>query len=78
MYAGRDGRDRDRSSRVCSNPRHPYTHGLLDIDPLDREGRPASERDPWVVPHPFRMPAGCKFAPRCNYAWDTCNESEPD
>jgi hypothetical protein len=29
------------------------------------------------VPNPFRMPVGCRFAPRCPYAFDPCREHEP-
>ena len=29
------------------------------------------------VPNPKYMPKGCKFAPRCKYAFDRCREEEP-
>ena len=32
---------------------------------------------PGVVPHPLDLPKGCKFAPRCKYAFDRCREEEP-
>ncbi|MGA3057279.1 MAG: ABC transporter ATP-binding protein [Candidatus Limnocylindrales bacterium] len=77
MYAGRvveTGSVED----VLLGPTHPYTQGLLNSIPaLHKRGR---ELDviKGVVPNPFRMPPGCKFEPRCPYAWDRCRQSEPD
>ncbi|MGA2513529.1 MAG: ABC transporter ATP-binding protein [Candidatus Limnocylindrales bacterium] len=76
MYAGRvveSGPVED----VLLRPRHPYTQGLLNSIPaLHKRGR---ELDviKGVVPNPFRMPPGCKFQPRCPYAWELCRQSEP-
>ncbi len=58
--------------------RHPYTEGLLYSAP---SGKSKGERLPTVpgnVPHPLRLPKGCKFAPRCPYATKRCEEEEPD
>jgi peptide/nickel transport system ATP-binding protein/oligopeptide transport system ATP-binding protein len=77
MYAGRvveSGPVED----VLLRPQHPYTLGLLgSIPALHKRGR---ELDviKGVVPNPFRMPPGCKFEPRCPYAWDKCKQVEPD
>jgi len=77
MYAGRiveTGPVED----VLLSPKHPYTQGLLNSIPaLHKRGR---ELDVirGVVPNPFRMPPGCKFEPRCPYAWEHCREAEPD
>jgi peptide/nickel transport system ATP-binding protein/oligopeptide transport system ATP-binding protein len=77
MYAGRvveTGPVED----VLLAPKHPYTQGLLNSIPaLQKRGR---ELDviKGVVPNPFRMPPGCKFEPRCPYAWDLCRQGEPD
>jgi len=29
------------------------------------------------VPNPFRMPVGCRFEPRCPYAFEPCHDHEP-
>jgi len=48
---------------VLTKPRHPYTKALLDVVPeaggLDR---PVLTGEP---PDPTRIPAGCRFHPRC-------------
>ena len=31
-----------------------------------------------VVPSPFNLPPGCRFAPRCPYAWDDCRTDVPE
>jgi oligopeptide/dipeptide ABC transporter ATP-binding protein len=77
MYAGRvveSGPVED----VLLSPRHPYTQGLLNSIPgLHKRGHQLDVIK-GLVPNPFRMPAGCKFEPRCPYAWDRCKQSEPD
>lgn len=30
-----------------------------------------------VVPNPLYLPLGCRFAPRCPYAQDVCQQKEP-
>ena len=77
MYGGRVV-ETGTVEEVLLNPRHPYTRGLLDSIPSTAKLGQRLSAIRGVVPNPFRMPAGCKFAPRCNYAWDTCNETEPD
>jgi oligopeptide transport system ATP-binding protein len=77
MYAGRIV-EAGPVSDVLLSPTHPYTQGLLNSIPaLHKRGR---ELDviKGVVPNPFRMPPGCKFEPRCPYAWERCRASEPD
>ncbi len=76
MYGGRVV-ETGTVEEVLLNPRHPYTRGLLDSIPSTAKVGQRLSAIRGVVPNPFRMPAGCKFAPRCNYAWDACSESEP-
>jgi peptide/nickel transport system ATP-binding protein len=77
MYAGRvveSGPVED----VLLRPQHPYTLGLLNSIPaLHKRGRQLDVIK-GVVPNPFRMPPGCKFAPRCPFAWDRCVQAEPN
>jgi len=58
---------------------HPYTEGLLKSIP--RLDTPHGEKlEPIVgsVPHPLDLPVGCKFAPRCPYATERCQNEEPE
>lgn len=58
---------------------HPYTEGLLKSIPSltsDRETR--LDAIPGSVPHPFDLPKGCRFAPRCKYATEKCHNKMPE
>lgn len=62
---------------LYSNPKHPYTQGLLkSIPDLDDERDRLSSIE-GVVPNPFELPQGCYFAPRCKYAMDRCKVEQP-
>jgi peptide/nickel transport system permease protein len=58
---------------LFTNPRHPYTEGLLRAIP-----RASDARDDelyvidGVVPTAATMPTGCRFHPRCEYAIEAC------
>lgn len=56
---------------------HPYTEGLLAAIPVLGEVRDHLAVIPGSVPNLIRLPAGCKFAPRCPYVKDYCTENEP-
>ncbi|MBE7005057.1 MAG: ABC transporter ATP-binding protein [Ruminococcaceae bacterium] len=57
---------------------HPYTEGLLRSVPrLDAKSDERLESIPGSVPHPLKLPKGCKFAPRCKYCTQRCMEEEP-
>ncbi len=76
MYAGRIV-ERGSVEEVLLHPRHPYTRGLLQSIPSrGTKGQPLSVIK-GVVPNPYRMPPGCKFQPRCPYAFEACEE-EPE
>ena len=58
---------------------HPYTEGLLvSIPRLDTPPGVRLEAIPGAVPHPLKLPVGCKFAPRCKYATDRCHVEKPE
>ncbi len=77
MYAGRVV-ETGTVEEVLLHPRMPYTRGLLESIPSQAKRGQRLSAIKGTVPNPFRMPSGCKFAPRCPYAWDICSESEPD
>lgn len=75
MYAGRLMELAD-SSEIFSNPRHPYTIGLLKSIPSKKgvELRPIRG----VVPRPDELPEGCKFSSRCDFVMPPCLTKEPE
>lgn len=77
MYCGRVV-EKGSVNDIFENPSHPYTEGLLNSIP--KLGVHVEELDsiPGNVPNPKYMPKGCKFAPRCKYAFDKCKEEEPE
>ena len=77
MYAGRIV-EQGTVDEVLLDPKHPYTQGLLSSIPAkQKRGRQLSVIK-GVVPNPFRMPPGCKFEPRCPFAWGLCRAREPE
>jgi len=76
MYAGKIV-ETASVRELFSNPRHPYTIGLVNSVPrLDRkEERLASiEGQP---PALLNLPPGCRFAPRCYAVFDRCWKEQP-
>jgi len=58
---------------------HPYTEGLMfSVPRLDTPTGTRLEAIPGAVPHPLNLPKGCKFAPRCKYATDKCQDEQPE
>ena len=76
MYAGRIV-ETGTVEEVLLRPQHPYTQGLLSSIPAVKKRGQALSVIKGVVPNPFRMPPGCKFQPRCPWAWDRCAQDEP-
>jgi oligopeptide/dipeptide ABC transporter ATP-binding protein len=77
MYAGRIV-ESGPVKEVLSQPRHPYTRGLLAAVPMLDAPQGALLRDiPGTVPSPGNWPPGCAFAPRCADASDRCHADQP-
>ena len=55
-----------------SDPRHPYSDGLLHSFPALRGPRRELTGIPGSPPHLSAMPAGCAFHPRCGKALEPC------
>ncbi|GAG36662.1 unnamed protein product, partial [marine sediment metagenome] len=78
MYAGRLV-ETASTEVLYGKPRHPYTMGLLASVPrLDL----ARKRELHVVkglpPNLARLPRGCAFHPRCEFAISRCREERPE
>jgi oligopeptide/dipeptide ABC transporter ATP-binding protein len=77
MYAGRII-ERASAAELYSNPRHPYTLGLLRSVPrLDEPRRARLDPIEGQPPDLARLPRGCAFAPRCAYRVERCSEVPP-
>lgn len=76
MYAGRLA-EVAPAEDVLSNPRHPYTRGLLSAVPQLSAEPQHLEPIPGVVPDLRHLPPGCRFAPRCRFAVPACDEGDP-
>ena len=77
MYLGRIVEVAE-TEELFRNPRHPYTQGLLKAIPRLVPGRKSTavavKGDP---PSPTRIPAGCRFHPRCPIAAPICSTQIP-
>jgi oligopeptide transport system ATP-binding protein len=76
MYAGKVIEEGDVFS-IFRHPLHPYTEGLLQSVPRLDSTRENLHVINGVVPNPLKLPAGCRFSPRCPYAFDKCREKQP-
>ncbi|WP_219995837.1 ABC transporter ATP-binding protein [Schumannella soli] len=76
MYAGRIVEDAS-SEEVYKMPRHPYTAGLLHSFPPLRGPKRDLAGIPGSPPDLVNLPTGCKFHPRCPYAFDECKLTDP-
>jgi oligopeptide/dipeptide ABC transporter ATP-binding protein len=77
MYAGRVV-ERGPVADVFTAPQHPYTEALLQSIPM--LGMTQAEPLRVIrgsVPSPLDWPEGCRFRPRCDYAFDKCVELPP-
>jgi oligopeptide/dipeptide ABC transporter ATP-binding protein len=62
---------------IFQNPRHPYTQGLWGAIPLIDQERDSLAVIPGAVPDLGRLPAGCKFHPRCPHRFEPCDGQRP-
>jgi peptide/nickel transport system ATP-binding protein len=77
MYAGQIVEEAPHAV-FFSAARHPYTQKLFAALPdLERRGG-LLDTIPGQVPPLSAMPAGCRFASRCQYAWELCRQQAPE
>ena len=77
MYAGREV-EQGVTEEVFTNPRHPYTQGLLGSTlgaTADRNKH--LKAIPGLPPSLIKLPPGCPFAPRCTKVTEICREKMP-
>jgi oligopeptide/dipeptide ABC transporter ATP-binding protein len=77
MYAGRVV-ERGPVEQIFGSPQHPYTEALLHSIPL----LGMTQAEPLkvirgTVPSPLEWPEGCRFRPRCDYAFEKCSAYPP-
>jgi peptide/nickel transport system permease protein len=71
MYGGQVAEDADVGT-IYAAPRHPYTQLLLRAFPNVADEDRSLRAIPGTPPRLDAMPGGCRFAPRCPYAFDRC------
>ena len=79
MYAGSILEYGD-TTELLSNPRHPYTKGLVNAVPKIRQSKDEQillKGIPGFIPSAKEYPTGCKFHPRCEQVMDKCSQEEP-
>ena len=77
MYAGRIV-EHGTLEDIFDGLRHPYTKGLFDSLPSIDERRAELKPIKGLMPDPTRLPSGCPFHPRCDYARPECSETVPE
>jgi oligopeptide/dipeptide ABC transporter ATP-binding protein len=76
MYAGKIVEYADSQS-LFDKPHHPYTLGLMNAYPSVRGPKRELISIPGGPPDLVDPPPGCRFAPRCPFAREICQQEEP-
>jgi len=76
MYAG-EVVETGTVAEIFSNPRHPYTQGLLRSMPYLIKRQPTLHVIPGRVPELWAMPNACRFAARCPNRTEQCIKDHP-
>jgi oligopeptide/dipeptide ABC transporter ATP-binding protein len=78
MYAGRIVEDLPATA-LATGARHPYTRALLAAVPdLDTDLEQPLAVIPGRPVDPARLPSGCAYAARCEFADDQCRTDDPE
>jgi len=65
-----------KSDEITGEPLHPYSAGLIESVPdvwIDKKIKPL----PGFPPDLVNPPEGCRFRPRCPFAFEKCEEEPP-
>jgi peptide/nickel transport system ATP-binding protein len=76
MYGGRIAEDAE-VHELFERPRHPYTWGLLGSRPRIDQDVERLIQIPGTPPSLLSPPSGCRFHPRCPYAFARCVSEVP-
>lgn len=76
FYAGRVV-ERGSAETVFTQPKHPYTQGLLAALPQSGQRGVPLKIIPGRVPSGFALATGCAFADRCAQVLDVCRTATP-
>jgi peptide/nickel transport system ATP-binding protein len=63
---------------LFANPLHPYTQGLMRAIPMLDRKMTRLETIPGSVPDLISPPTGCRFHPRCPFAFEKCKLVKPE
>ena len=76
MYLGRIV-ETAQTLPLWTQPAHPYSEALIGAVPRPDGRGVLPESLPGEVPNPADPPSGCRFHPRCPYAFEPCPVDEP-
>jgi|SRR5699024_2767855 len=76
MYAGKVV-EQGTVREILKDPKHPYTQGLIRSLPKLHEHEQKLYSIPGTVPQPKMDRVGCRFAPRCELAFERCFQEDP-
>ncbi len=76
MYAGQIVEEAPTAA-LFARPSHPYTRGLFGSIPRLTGPVERLRPIPGTVPSPAAWPSGCRFRPRCPYAFEPCGREPP-
>lgn len=77
MYAGKIV-EQAPTEELFRKPLHPYTEALLKSMPKITGNREKLFSIPGNVPSLHQLPQGCRYHPRCEYAFDKCLQKDPE
>ena len=77
MYAGQIIEEAP-TKLIFEDPQHPYTKGLIQSVPDMRYKKERLYSIPGNVPKPGSITSGCRFAARCEFAFDRCFQENPE
>ncbi len=76
MYAGQIVEEAP-CIELFQEPLHPYTDGLLKSIPKLEPGKKPLHTIEGTVPNAMDLPPGCRFHPRCPFAFELCRKRTP-
>jgi peptide/nickel transport system ATP-binding protein len=69
------------ADRVINKPHNPYTQALVSVSPTPTPPTAGQRARRTILagetPDAAHIPSGCRFHPRCPYAFDRCRVEEP-